>query len=261
MAAAAPPTKAIILSAGQGSRLLPLTEDRPKCLVEVGGRTLLDWQIGALASVGFEDAVVVVGFRADAVDRHLEANSDPRIHVRTVYNPFYKVAENVGSCWLARHEFDRDFVLLNGDVVFEPAIAARLAEHDGGPVTVTVDHPPSYDADDMKVRLDGSRLRAIGKTLALDAVHGESIGMMAFRGDGPAIFADALDEAMRLPEGIGWWYTHVIDRMARRGCVDTVSIDGLRWGEVDFPHDLERVEAISGELAGDTSLLATSAKA
>jgi choline kinase len=237
-------TKALILSAGQGSRLLPLTADRPKCLVEIGGRPLLDWQISALAELGVEDISVVVGFRADAVDYHLKDIARPGVSVRTVYNPFYKVAENIGSCWLARHDWDRDFILLNGDVVFEPAVAAKLMAHDGGPVTVTVDHPPSYDADDMKVRIEGGRLTAIGKTLSVDAVDGESIGMMGFRGKGPALFAAALDEAMRLPEGIAWWYTHVIDRLARRGHVDTVSIDGLGWGEVDFPHDLERVEKV-----------------
>ena len=72
--------------------------------------------------------------------------------------------------------------------------------------------------------------------------------MMAFRREGPALFAAALDEAMRLPEGIGWWYTHVIDRLARRGHVDTVSIDGLEWGEVDFPHDIERAEKVVANL-------------
>jgi len=240
--------KALILSAGQGSRLLPLTKDRPKCLVEIGGRPMLDWQVSTLLELGVEDISVVVGFRAEAVDDHLREIAQSGRTVRTIYNPFYKVAENIGSCWLPRGEFTEDFMLLNGDVVFEPAVARKLIDHQGGPITVTIDHPPSYDADDMKVCLDGGRLTAIGKTLPVDGVGGESIGMMAFRGDGPALFAAALDEAMRLPEGIGWWYTHVIDRLARRGHVDTVSIDGLEWGEVDFPHDIERAEKVVANL-------------
>jgi choline kinase len=240
--------KALILSAGQGSRLLPLTKDRPKCLVEIGGRPMLDWQLSTLFELGIEDISVVVGFRAESVDQHLREIEQPGRTVRTIYNPFYKVAENIGSCWLARGDFDDDFILLNGDVVFESAVGRKLIDHKGGPITVTVDHPVSYDGDDMKVCIDGGRLTAIGKTLPVDGVGGESIGMMAFRGEGPAIFGEALDDAMRLPEGIGWWYTHVIDRLASRGHVDTVSIDGLDWGEVDFPHDLERVEDVVAKL-------------
>ena len=94
--------KAIILSAGQGSRLGHLTDDRPKCLIEFNGRTLLDRQLDALAANGVDEAVVVTGFRDDQIEAALErrrlAGQGPA--VRTVFNPFYKVADNLGSLFM-----------------------------------------------------------------------------------------------------------------------------------------------------------------
>ncbi len=236
--------KALILSAGQGSRLLPLTADRPKCLLSISGKSVLEWQVRHLEACGVREIVVVVGFRADAVESAIQSLARPRMTIRTVFNPFYKVAENVASCWMARHELDGDFVLLNGDVVFEPAVVRTALEKSVAPVSVTVNHPDEYDADDMKVELHGKRVVSIGKDLPLAQVGAESIGMMIFLNEGPAAFVAELERLMRTPEGLKSWFTQVIHRMARRGIVESVSIDGLDWGEIDFPHDLEAVRAM-----------------
>jgi len=242
--------KALILSAGQGSRLLPLTADRPKCLLSVGPRSVLEWQIRHLESCGVTEVVVVVGFRADAVESALGALARPGLRLRTVFNPFYKVAENVASCWMARHELTEEFLLLNGDVIFEPAVARAALERSVGPVSVTVNHPREYDADDMKVELHGKRVIAIGKDLPIERVGAESIGMMVFRGEGPELFVGELEKLMRTPEGLKSWFTQVVHRMARRGLVESVSIDGLDWGEIDFPNDLEAMQAMVEAWAG-----------
>src|SRR5258707_1022125 len=160
--------KAIILSAGQGSRLLPLTEGRPKCLLPLGSKTLLEWQIWALTQGGVDEIAVVVGYHAPDVIALLKRLESPRLTIRTVFNPFYKLADNLASCWLARHEMDQDFVILNGDTVIEPAIFQRLTASPAAPITVTIDKKDGYDSDDMKVHLKGTRLLDIGKTLPPD---------------------------------------------------------------------------------------------
>src|SRR5262249_12329955 len=107
--------KAIILSAGRGSRLLPLNEHRPKCLPPLDEqRSIIEWQIASLEACGVNEIVVVVGFGAADVEAVLAHAHRPTTRVRTLYNPFFDVADNLGSCWLARHEMDRDFVILNG---------------------------------------------------------------------------------------------------------------------------------------------------
>jgi choline kinase len=171
------------------------------------------------------------------------------MRVRTVFNPFYKVAENVASCWMARHEMDRDFMLLNGDVVFEQAVAQDALRLARGSVTVTINRPAQYDEDDMKVELRGDRVVAIGKDLSMERVGAESIGMMVFRGDGPRLFREELDATMRTQAGLRGWFTQVVHRMAGRDLVGWAAIDGLDWGEIDFHDDLAAMQSMVGRWA------------
>jgi choline kinase len=240
--------KAVILSAGKGSRLLPLTADRPKCLIALSGRTLLDWQLDALQAAGIAEIVVVTGFRDHLVD-DVAAR---RTGVRTLFNPFYHVADNLGSVWMARAEFDRDLLLLNGDTLVSRPLLARVLAAEAGPIAVTVDEKEAYDSDDMKVLRDGNRLLRIGKALEPGHYNAESIGLLAFRGEGAAIFIDQVERMMRSPEGTRRWYLRAIDALARAGAeVRTVSIRGEDWQEVDFPEDLEKAEALTARWAKD----------
>lgn len=240
----AKPMRAIILSAGQGSRLLPLTADRPKCLIDFSGKTLLDWQLDALIANGIDDIVIVTGFRFDQVEAALVARGETRAKVRTLYNPFYQVADNLGSVWLARSQMEGDFLILNGDNLIPPALVARALKTTT-PISVTVDIKDDYDADDMKVRRDGTRLTAIGKTLPVDSVDAESIGLLVFTGEGPRIFSAAVDAFMHTAEGTRSWYLKVIDRLAGETEIGTVSIAGEAWGEVDFPQDVDAGRALT----------------
>src|SRR4051812_44026998 len=208
-----PIDKAVILSAGKGSRLLPLTAERPKCLIDLSGKSLLDWQLDVLQACGTADIVVVPGFRDHPVDEPAAR----RQSVRTLFNPFYHVADNLGSVWMARAELDRDTLLLNGDTLVSPALLARVLAAETGPIAVTVDEKEAYDADDMKVLRDGDRLLRIGKALEPGAYNAESIGRLAFRAEGPRLFAEQVEKMMRQPDGTRRWYLRAIDALARAG--------------------------------------------
>lgn len=231
--------KAIILSAGQGRRLSPLTDTRPKCLIDLSGKSVLHWQLLHLRAAGVKEVVVVTGFGAEAVEEEIEQLALADLKVRTLFNPFYGLTDNLATCWLARDEMRGPFLLLNGDTLFEPAIASRLLAAPDSAVTVTVDRKSAYDADDMKVLTDGTRLRAIGKTIpAFDA---ESIGFLRFSAEGAAAFVRTVEQIMRSPEGLKRWYLSVINEMAEAGEeVSVTSIQGLGWAEMDFPEDVVR---------------------
>ncbi|MGI9417977.1 MAG: sugar phosphate nucleotidyltransferase [Geminicoccaceae bacterium] len=232
--------KALILSAGQGSRLLPLTAESPKCLLPIGPLSLIEWQLQSLIACDVDEVVVVTGYRSDKVAETLDRWNGRGLAIRTVFNPFFNVADNLASCWLARHEMDRDFLIINGDTLFEPEILKTVLASPAAPITITIDRKPCYDSDDMKVQIEGDQLLAVGKALAADVTNGESIGMLLFRDNGPGLFADMLDRFMHTPEGLKTWYLRVIDRLAKTGAVRAASIKGKSWGEVDFMEDLER---------------------
>ncbi|CAB1056226.1 CTP:Inositol-1-phosphate cytidylyltransferase [Olavius sp. associated proteobacterium Delta 1] len=235
--------RAVILSAGQGKRLLPLTADSPKCILPIRGQTLIEWQIDELAKCGIEQATVVLGYRADKVERILRSRYGKH-RVQTVYNAAYAVSDNLVSCWVAHDAMTEDFVLLNGDTLFEAAVLKRLLETRDRPVTVVVSQKSEYDADDMKVELDGCRLVKIGKDLIPDQVDGESIGMILFRDQGPMMFRDAIQKALRDPSSQTKWYLSVIDEMARRLPVWTCAVNGMQWCEVDYRADLKQAEKV-----------------
>jgi len=237
---------AIILSAGRGSRLLPLTEARPKCLLAVGGTTVLSHQLDALERAGLARATVVTGFMPSLVEAEIETRSGP-MAVETLFNPFYQVADNLASCWMARGAMDTDFLLINGDTIFEDALLEDVLAPAAGPIQVTIDKKRDYDSDDMKVSLEGERLTAIGKTLAAGETDGESIGMLRFTGEGPERFVAKLEQMMRTDEGTSAWFLKAIDHIAKSGgAVMTRSIEGRTWSELDTAEDYDRVKQLFG---------------
>ncbi|MGB0909603.1 MAG: NTP transferase domain-containing protein [Nitrospirales bacterium] len=235
--------KTIILSAGQGRRLLPLTAENPKCLLQIGGKSLLEWQLQELKKCGIDEVSVVVGYGADKVEGLLHRQGHTS-WVSTLYNPFYAVADNLGSCWVARHEMSEEFILLNGDTLFESKIPQQLCASPSHPVTLVTDSKGTYDADDMKVIVQGEKLAKVGKTIPIRETHGESIGMMIFRGDGPSIFRQAIEQALRRPESLKKWYLSIIDELAQQGFVWTSSIKGMGWGEIDSAADLDHAHTL-----------------
>lgn len=238
--------KAIILSAGHGRRLLPMTAEIPKCLLDIQGRTVVEWQIDHLIENGINDITVVTGYGSDKVEALLGRRYGPA-KIRTLYNPFFDVADNLATVWMARGELTGDFLVLNGDTLFESAIVRRLLESPDKPITLARDQKPRYDSDDMKVCLDGNRLTGIGKNLEAERVGGESIGMLFFREQGGQLFKEAIEQTMRSPAALQQWYLSVIDQLASRGCVWTQSIHGLEWGELDYPVDLDRALKMVGD--------------
>ncbi len=233
--------KVVILGAGQGKRLLPLTSDIPKALLDIGGKSLIERQIDAFAACGVKEYLVVTGYAAGLMESALASIAQARgVSVKTIFNPFFAVADNLASCWMARAEMTGEFVQLNGDTLFRADLAARLLAAPSAPVTVAINHKERYDADDMKVMSDGGRLTEIGKTLPPETVDAEAIGIYYFRETGPQSYVEVLEASMREPQGLKQWFPSAVGRLAKHVEVRTLAIDGLEWCEVDFPVDLQQ---------------------
>ena len=226
--------KAIILSAGQGSRLMPLTESIPKCCLMLDGKPLLCHQIESLAANGLDEIVVVTGFNHQSVEDVVGKIDIQGVSVRTLYNPFYAVSDNLGTTWIARKEMRDPFLLVNGDTLFEESTLAQLLSNERiYPITLAVDRKGHYDDDDMKISADGEQLNRVGKKLNPDIVNGESIGMMIFNRSGAEAFVKKIERLMSSPGGLAQWYLSAIDELAVAGMVGISSIQGNDWCEVD----------------------------
>lgn len=235
---------AVILSAGQGSRLAPLTATTPKCLIDFHGRSLLEWQVAALAAAGVDRMTVVTGFEAGQVRERLSAAH--LRHVETLHNPFYRIADNISSVWLARDALSAGgAIILNGDTLIGPDLIAQAITGALAPVNVTTAIKPAYDADDMKVTLAAGRVTAVSKLLPPGETDAESIGMLVFRGTGGATFADMVDRVIAREGGTGNYYLSAVSELAQTGVVGATDVTGHESAEVDFPVDLPRARALT----------------
>ena len=235
----------VILAAGQGKRLLPLTTEVPKALLDIGGKTLIERQIEAFAARGIKDFMVVTGYGAQSMEEALAKISQSlSVVIATVFNPFYAVADNLASCWMARGFMTGDFIQVNGDNVFRSDLVEKLLAAPVVPVGVATNLKQTYDSDDMKVILDRGRLTEIGKTLPVDTVDAEAIGFYVFRGEGTHAYVETLERAMRDPQALRQWFPSAIGSLAKRIEVRTIPINGLQWCEVDFPIDLQQARQL-----------------
>jgi len=228
--------KAIILSAGQGRRLMPLTSNMAKCALPLHGISILEWQLSQISQCDIDEVIVVTGFAFEKVDTIVE--SIKSIKVRTLHNPMYAHTDNLGTCWEARSEMDEPFVLMNGDTLFEAAVLQRLLSSEKSfSITLATDTKPHFDLDDMKIIADDQRLLKVSKQLDISLVSAESIGLMVFDKTGAKAFTEKLEEMMDKSDALKLWYLSAIDQLASEGIVGICPINGLSWCEVDDAAD------------------------
>ncbi len=232
--------KALILAAGRGLRLWPYTANLPKCLLRIGQTSILERQFYNLEQAGIHKVVLVCGFGVDRIRDTVETYPES-LRIKILYNPFYAISDNLISLWVARSEMDRDFVLLNGDNVFHPAIVQRLLQTEEI-CCLMVDRKAFYDDDDMKLQLQDGRIRKIGKTLPAAATDAESIGIMRFSSEGVDLIRQMLEEIVLEKIALRSYFLAGIQHLIDQGYPATYrEVGDLPWADVDTPEDLHQV--------------------
>jgi choline kinase len=249
----------IVLAAGTGSRLAPLTDDRPKCLVGLAGRPLLEWTRKAAHACGIKDIVVIGGHRIDAL------RAQP---VRVLENPDYARTNMVRTLFRAAELFGEGFVMSYGDIAYAPSVLKTLLD---APVEtgVVVDRDwrsywecrfddPLSDAESLHIDAAG-RLTSIGqRPKSIDEIEAQYIGLAIFRGAGVAALREAYRHAAdedakgRPPFGGSrnldrLYMTDLLQGMIDRGMpVSAVPVRG-GWVEIDSRRDLDLAEKLVAE--------------
>ncbi len=226
--------KAIILSAGQGTRLLPLTADMPKCLIRIDGKAILDHQLDALASVGAGQMTIVGGYRFDRLAAHVERRGDG---TGLRLNPFWMAASSISSVWAARDLLDGDFAILNGDTVYAPALLAQGFAACGPGINLFIQPIETPEIDDMLVEVEGGAVRAVGKALDPARARYRSLGIIVGCGD-TGQYRVALDAVITRESGILSFHHAIIGEIARTGGVRAILLDRSDWIEIDRPEDI-----------------------
>lgn len=223
---------AIILAAGRGRRLGSLTEQRPKCLLQVGRLSLLEHQLEILRTHEVEPVVVVVGYHGEAVGEQLTGRA------RCIPNPRHAETNSLYSLWLARDSARQGFLLLNADVLFDPEILRRVLESPY-PDALAVERRTHFEPEEMKVELDGDRIRAMSKELEPARAQAENVGVLKFSPQGAQVLFRRMEKL--LAAGAEKEFCpYAFDAIAAEYPLHAVPTDGLPWIEIDFAEDLQR---------------------
>ncbi|MDR7306045.1 choline kinase [Rhodoferax saidenbachensis] len=249
----------IVLAAGQGTRLRPLTDDRPKCLVELGGRPLLEWQIATAREAGIDDIVVIGGYKID----HLK-----KYDVKIIENPKFATTNMVRTLFCAQNLFEGGFIMSYGDIVYSPAVLKHVLA-DEHAIAVTVDkqwrsywerrlEDPLSDAETLKIDVQGNLFEVGQKPQSYADVQAQYIGLVAFREAGVkqlnATYANVLAEDAVGKNPFGGkrnldmlYMTDLLQGMIKNGVpLHALPIDG-GWVEVDSVSDLTLAEKLLTE--------------
>jgi choline kinase len=237
----------LVLAAGAGRRLRPHTDVLPKALVPVDGETtILDIALRNLAEVGLTDVAVVVGYAAEAVERRLPALQDRYgVELTLVHNDRAEEWNNAYSLWLAREQFARGALLVNGDTVHPVSVEKTLLSQRGPGILLAVDDVKRLADEEMKVVFDGSGLLTkITKLMDPTAAFGEYIGATLIEPHAATGLADALEATWRRDPNL--YYEDGYQEYAERGGeVRAATIGAVDWVEVDNHDDLARAREIA----------------
>jgi choline kinase len=228
---------AVVLAAGSGRRLQPLTETVPKCLLEIAGRTLLDRTIEDLAAAGLDRAVIVTGHLSREVETHLAGRTP--LDLTFVRNVRYDTTNNAASLLVARDAIDgHAFILCDADVIASANPFPSLVGHPGECV-LAVDVGVPWDAEAMKVALAPDRsVRRISKRLAASESAGESIGLQKVGAGVAAQLWDAIGSLVSLDAALAY-YEDAFQLMIDRGIrFDVSPVLPGSWMEIDDAADL-----------------------
>ncbi|MBW1690539.1 MAG: HAD-IIA family hydrolase [Deltaproteobacteria bacterium] len=230
--------KAAILAAGVGSRLRPITSTKPKCLVKIAGRSILEYQIEAYRQAGIREVFIVAGYEYQKIGdfcKHLKG-----VNVTIVNNEDYEVTNNMYSVYLLREWLEgHAFILSNGDVAIDPLIVKGLAENNVENA-VPVDRG-CYNDESMKISLDGDGfINDISKSIPESSALGCSIDFYKFSSEASKVFFDEIRYIIDVKSSYKEWTEVALQDLFKKKKLlfKPYDISGKRWVEVDNYDDL-----------------------
>lgn len=234
---------AVILAAGVASRLRPLTDSTPKCLLKVKGKPILGRMIENLCASNVDQFVLVTGYLEDQIHRYIKDNF-PAIHVTFISNEKFASTNNIYSLWMAQEIVrSKDFLLLDGDIIFDKKIVDLLlnGRHQSALALRTSGH---IGEEDIKVMIDKSGfVKEINKTMKPAEAAGESIGIELFLQDTSTRLFDELQRMIEHEKKVNVWYEEAFQRIIDRGTrIATVDVGDLKCMELDTAEDFRNAE-------------------
>ncbi len=236
--------KGVILAAGISSRLRPLTNSKPKCLLEIGNKTILGRTIECLEKNGISEVIVVTGYYEDQIIQHFK-RSAPDIKTKFIFNDIYDKSNNIYSLWLAlKTKINDDFILLDSDIIFDWRIIQLLLNSEKkNCLALRVES--DLDTEEMKVKIDDhGYISSISKKINPSESIGESIGIEKFSKEFLESFYSIMEEIIVNRGDINIFYEAAFQEAIDSGHkIFAVPVGEFRCIEIDTADDIKSAEA------------------
>ena len=225
--------KAVIVAAGEGKRLRPLTNDIPKCFLPINGRPLIEYALRALKQNGIHQIGFIVGYMKEKFPEVLGSQ------YTYIFNPFYAITNDMASLWFAKHFIgDSDFIYSHSDLLYHPDILTMTVQSDAN-IALAVEKT-DCDKEMMKVKVDGEYLVESSKDVPLSEAYGEWTGIAKFTNTGWKKYLAEIEQL--LAEGdFNAYDTKAMNRLAKKEkIIKIVGFQNLPFIEIDFMEDLQK---------------------
>ncbi|MCX6985654.1 MAG: NTP transferase domain-containing protein, partial [Lentisphaerae bacterium] len=229
--------KVIILAAGLGTRLRPITENKPKCMVNVSGKPILQHQIEAYLAAGVDHVAVVAGYKGEQVEYFCSKYDK----VCVIQNAEYSSTNNMYSLGLAlrQDDYKGGFILSNGDVVYDPEIVSSFVNSPDSAIAVD---KGAYSIESMKVIVERDCVIDISKQIPFSEAYGNSIDLYKFTKETASKFIETVEQS--LAGNANEWTEVALQRAVKTRSIRMLPFDisGLNWVEVDNYDDLAEAD-------------------
>jgi choline kinase len=236
----------VILAAGMAKRLRPLTDERPKCLLTVGQRTLLQRTVDGILAAGISELVVVTGYRGQMI-RDFLTQHYPQLTIHFLDNVDYENNNNIFSLWMTRPFTDgRDFLLLDSDILFDPQIIPAVLKEEGSVLALN-----RHELGDEEIKVivdDDNRVVEISKVCSIEKAIGESVGIEKMTAEYSTALFKELEQMIEREGLIDIFYERAFERLIPQGhtfsVVDTTNFFSI---ELDTVEDFENAKQLIPE--------------
>jgi choline kinase len=232
--------KAVILAAGVASRLKPLTNNTPKCLLKIGEKNILERTIDNLIKNDIKDVIVVTGFMQEQITDFIGSNY-PQLNVEYLYNEKYDSTNNIYSLWMTKElVLNNDMLLMDSDILFDHRIIELLL-NSGYKNCLAIRSDHQLGEEEIKVTVDSDRaITKINKVVDPKIAIGESIGIELFSSEYLITLFDILDDKILNRGEVNQWYEAAFEETIEAGCkIYAVDVNGLKCMELDTVEDIE----------------------
>ena len=235
-------TTALLLAAGTGSRLYPLTQNSPKCLTLVNGKSILKRLVISLKQQGFKRLVIVTGYQENCIREFLGIESEEMI-IEYILSPLYKTTNNIYSLWMAREIINEPFVLIESDLVFDVSLLDDMC------------YPNRIAIAQMQAWMNGTTVTVdqtqfvkkfqTGTTQAYDDIRYKTVNIYSFSLSSWYAIVERLDVYISVGR-VNNYYETVFAEMVTDGSLNfqAVSFDNKPWYEIDTIADLTEAEKL-----------------